>query len=580
MDSSSRILRFLASVPPFSALNPSQLKALYGFTALKVLAKGDAAAIAGAAVEELGIVVSGRIGAPGAGPQREYGQGGALAAEAFFTQAPAPETLVALRETVLLTLGWDDLTAAFHAHPGLLAACFARIGKGNAAAFASPPEKPARLLLCPAGAKGRFDTGAKDALISALESLAEVRILRRDSFGSLALDTPDTAHWLQAQELEFDVTVILADGSDAGYAMEAIEEADEILFMAGGGQHALSPLEEHALQRRGKDRCRLILAKGKGLTLKNAAEWIATRPYRSTQFLDFASPAETALMASALLGRGHAIAAASAGVYAAAILGALQAFEANGAPAACLTAAGSAIMPAGLLACGASLAETEALFRDLANPGLWKRSARSDAGLFEAPAIDGLLASALPPCDIGLAGRPFAAVSVSLSENAAKAHRNGPLHGAVRAGLAPPGILPPLILEDGDILVSGESEIEAIVDAARHLSASQLVLLYPDVPAPGPSGMSYRQLAGGPSFRLTPFQSQATPDKRVRLETVLGSLSRTSLRRLPALPGVQSFAIPIPEGVSPMDWADWESLRDEAFEWTSAEIEARALAQA
>ncbi len=368
MDSSSRILRFLASVPAFGALDLVRLKVLYGFTALKVLAKGEAAAIAGAGVDELGIVVSGRVGALGEGPRQEYGQGAALGAEAFFTQTPAPETLLALRETVLLTLGWDDLTAALHAHPDLLAACFSRIAKDNAA-LAPLPEKPARLLLCPAGVKGRFDPGMKDALVSALESQAEVRLLRRESFGSLALDAPDTAHWLQTQELEFDVTVIVADGSDAGYAKEAIEEADEILFMAGGGQHALSPLEEHALQQRGKDRCRLALAKGKGLTLKNAAEWIAQRPYRSTQFLDFASPAETALLASALLGRGCAIAAASAGVHAAAILGALQAFEANGAPATCLTAAGSAIMPAGLLACGASLAETEALFQDLRQSG-------------------------------------------------------------------------------------------------------------------------------------------------------------------------------------------------------------------
>lgn len=581
MDPSSRILRFLASVPPFSGLEPAQLLVLYGFTALKVLAKGEVATVAGAGVDELGIVVSGRVGALDGGPgAAEYGQGAALAAEAWFTQSPAPDTLVALRETVLLTLGWDDLTAAFHARPDILAACFARTATDKAAAFISSHERPARLLLCPAGVKGRFDGGTTDALISALESLAEVRLLRRDSFGSLALDAPDTAHWLQAQELEFDVTVIVADGPDAAYAKEAIEEADEILFLAGSGNQALSPLEEHALQRRGKDRCRLAVAKGKGLTLKNAAEWIAQRPYRSTQLLDFASPAETTLMASALLGKGIAIAAASAGVYAAAILGGLQAFEANGAPGVCLTAAGSAIMPAGLLACGASLAETEALFRDLANAALWKRAARPDAGLFEAAGLDGLLTSALPPQDIGLCTRPFAAVSLSLSENAAKVHRSGLLHGAVRAGLAPPGILPPLISEKGDILVSGEGEIEAVIGTAKHLCASPLVFLYPGVPAPGPSEMSYRQLAGGPSFRLTPFQFLATLDKRLRLETVLGSRSGPGLRQLPAFSGVESFAIPIPEGVSPMDWAAWERLRDGAFEWTSAEIEARALAQA
>ena len=44
--------------------------------------------------------------------------------------------------------------------------------------------------------------------------------------------------------------------------------------------------------------------------------------------------------------------------------------------------------------------------------------------------------------------------------------------------------------------------------------------------------------------------------------------------------GVHGFGVPIPEGVSPMDWAEWAALRDHAFEWASAEIEARRLAQA
>ncbi|MGA8768756.1 MAG: hypothetical protein WB610_00005, partial [Rhodomicrobium sp.] len=41
----------------------------------------------------------------------------------------------------------------------------------------------------------------------------------------------------------------------------------------------------------------------------------------------------------------------------------------------------------------------------------------------------------------------------------------------------------------------------------------------------------------------------------------------------------QGFAIPIPAGVSPMDWQEWGRLRDAAFEWTSAELETRGLAQ-
>ena len=577
MDLTSRIITFLAGVPQFSAMDAQQLTRLFGLTALKVLAKGEPATVAGGALDDLRIVVSGRLAEHGKGADaREFGQGAALDAEAFFARLPASATLIALRETVLLTLSWADLAAAFRAHPDLLETCFAQFSRAKVTP--SPrPLHPSRLVLSAAGAKGRLDAAMKDAFVAALESLADVRILRRQSFGSLALDAPDTAHWLQEQELEFEVTVVVADGADAAFAKDAIEEGDEIIFMASSGSPALSVHEQFALDRRGKDRCRLLIAKDKGISLKHAADWIAPRPYRSTHLVDFTSPKEPALMASALLGKGIAVAATSCGVYAAAILGALQAFEASGAPPSCLAAAGSAVLPAGLLASGASLAETEAAFRELAEPLPWKRAAKPDTGLFEAAGIDAMLALALPECNIGLTERPFIAVSLSLSENAPRLHRAGRLHSAVRAGLTPPGMLPPFISDDSDILVSGENEVEALVAAAGKLSACPVVFLYPSAPALGPSHMTYRQLAG-PSFRLAPFQGLFAPEKRVRLETVLGAVSSKSPLNLPAAAS-RCFAIPIPEGISPMDWAEWGRLRDTAFEWTTAEIITHGLAQ-
>jgi NTE family protein len=273
-----------------------------------------------------------------------------------------------------------------------------------------------------------------------------------------------------------------------------------------------------------------------------------------------------------ILGGGNAIAAASRGVYAAAILGALQAFEAQGQPAVCLAGAGSAILPAGLLASGANLAQAEAIFTELSHPALWKRAARVDTGLFDPAPIDSFLASALAGCEIATAERCFAAVSHSLSTGEPELHMDGRLQLAVRAGLAPSGILPPLILDDGTILISGEHEIEALLAALKTLSASPVSFLFPNVAPLGPSATRYRHLSEGGAFRLTPFQSQTALDRRVRLETVLGALGGGA--RPPTM-NVRSYAIPIPEGILPMDWTEWATLRDSAFEWTLAELERR-----
>jgi hypothetical protein len=62
------------------------------------------------------------------------------------------------------------------------------------------------------------------------------------------------------------------------------------------------------------------------------------------------------------------------------------------------------------------------------------------------------------------------------------------------------------------------------------------------------------------------------------METALGAVSSKTPSTFPAAAS-QGFAIPMPAGVTPMDWQEWGRLRDAAFEWTSAELETRGLAQ-
>jgi NTE family protein len=571
MEGCEPYIRLLASLPAFAALDEAQLQTLYAFCALKIVAKGETASVAGQVVDELGIVVSGRLAALEPG-MPEAGQGAPVEPEAFFRRKPAQATAVALRETVLLTLAWDDFAAAMRSSPALLAAALSSMWQ-ESTQVRRAPGKLSRLVVCPAGSQRYLEPGLKEALLAALESLAEVRVLRSGSFGAgmpgaLALDSPGIAHWFQEQELEFDITVIATDETELDFAKEAIGEADGILFIASGGDAGLSVLERHALAERGAQNCFLVLAKTATSTIRDAAAWIEPRRYRSAQPLDFTAPGDVRLISQAFLGKGHAVAAAGSGVHAAAIFGALLAFEEHGLPAVCLAAAGSAVLPAGLLACG-KLSAGQAIFRELANPLLWKRASRVEAGLCDPAALDNFLVGALKGLEIPAASRPFAAVSRSLSAGGPQVHREGRLHGAVRAGIAPPGILPSLILEGGDILVSGENETGGLLAAAEGLSASPVFFLHAKAPPLGASPMSYRSLTGASLFRLT----QTPPDKRVRLETVLGAAAATDT----AAGGLRSFAIPVAEGIMPMDWPQWATLRDAAYDWVSRELETRHL---
>ena len=324
-----------------------------------------------------------------------------------------------------------------------------------------------------------------------------------------------------------------ADEADLDFAMEAIEEADEVLFIAAGKDASLSALERHALKARGAKNCRLLFQMDESGQVKDAARWIEPRSFGNVQAVDFDSAFAVQLLSRALAGKGHAAAAASAGVHAAAILAALQAFEEHGMPPVALAAAGSAVLPAGLLACG-RLAAAEAIFQELANPLLWKRASRPEAGLYDPVPLDNFLVDALQGLELPTACRPFAAVSRSLSAGAAEVHRTGRLHGAVRAGIAPAGILPPLILEGGDVLVSGEGEFEALLEAASSLTASPVLTVRAEQPPLGRSPVSYRSLTGPPLFR-----AMQAIDKRVRMETV--SVRARAAARGPAARGRLPF---------------------------------------
>ena len=150
MDSSSRIIQFLAGVPQFSAMDAQQLTRLFGLTALKVLAKGEPATVAGGA-PSMTFALSYRAGSPSTERDRRRKSSAKerrLRRRLSLPGSPASATLIALRETVLLTLSWADLTAAFRAHPDLLETCFATFSRDRVTssppATAAFPPRPVR----------------------------------------------------------------------------------------------------------------------------------------------------------------------------------------------------------------------------------------------------------------------------------------------------------------------------------------------------------------------------------------------------------------------------------------------------
>ena len=277
--------------------------------------------------------------------------------------------------------------------------------------------------------------------------------------GALALDSPEIAHWLQEQELEFDLTLIVADETDLDFAREAIAEADEVLFIAGGndpgavGARTARPGGAGAPQH-----CRLIFPErrnrpGQAMPPNGWSRAATAMRRRWTS----PRPSPCSSWARPLRARGTPSPRRVPAFMRPRSWARCRLWRSRGCrpwrwrrPEAPFCR--RAFWPA------ASLAPPTRFSRSWPIPSLWKRSSRPEAGLYDPVPLDNFLVGALQGLEIPTAARPFAAVSRSLSAGAAEVHRTGKLHGAVRAGIAPPGMLPPLILEGGDILASGENE--------------------------------------------------------------------------------------------------------------------------
>src|ERR1700751_311710 len=109
---SNHATKALASAQAFAGLSEPLLERLYSFCSLKVLANGEAATVARAPVDDLAIVLSGRLAAGDRSSKRDIGPGEPVEELAYFSREEAGTTWTALRETVLLVLSWDDLVAA------------------------------------------------------------------------------------------------------------------------------------------------------------------------------------------------------------------------------------------------------------------------------------------------------------------------------------------------------------------------------------------------------------------------------------------------------------------------------------
>lgn len=292
--------------------------------------------------------------------------------------------------------------------------------------------------------------------------------------GTAADERHRTALWLNEQEAATDILIMACGTGDSVWTRQCLRHADLVLLLATPG---VVPSLSNDIIPPGIPRTLVILhpdgAKQPSGTAAARSACHATAHFHLRQN----TPADLQRLGRLLTGNANGIAFAGGGARSFAHIGVLKALHEHGIPVD--LAAGTSL--GAIVAAGVSLdfelSDLMRRFRIMVQRNPTKR----DYVLFPTTSfltgkkLDRLLPHLLPDMDIEDSWKDFACVSANLTRPGAYLHQSGPLLPSLRATVSIPGVFPPVVLDNGDLLVDGGVVNNLPADILRDRGAGRLI---------------------------------------------------------------------------------------------------------
>ncbi|HYC73958.1 patatin-like phospholipase family protein [Brevundimonas sp.] len=303
--------------------------------------------------------------------------------------------------------------------------------------------------------------------------------IEADGFSCQVIDQSalsSASEWFSRVEDAHDYVLYVAEMDEPAWAALCARQVDRV-FVVGAGLMAPPnrPLP-HAGVLDAQRRTDLILLRDPRMANPaNTGVWIdAVSPGRWFQAVE-GDQADAERMGRVITGSAVGVVMSGGGARAYSHIGALRALREAGVP---IDFVGGASMGA-VIAAGPALnwsqEELEARIRkafvvsdplsDLAFPML---------AMTRAKKVDRLLEEAYGDVDLADLHRPFFAVSTNLTSGKLEVHRRGLMRRAMRASIAIPGILPPVVM-DGQVLVDGAVLKNLPAEVMRNMNAGPVI---------------------------------------------------------------------------------------------------------
>lgn len=440
---------------------------------------------------ELYIVLAGRFyvtldGRPGV--IAEIGPGEPIGELAFFGSGNRTANVVAARDSDVLMLTRGAYAEVMQQAPSILAGILSSVAARLAAVTPASPvlkSRPARTVaILPVGSSGILPAGFMERLTRALAPQSVVVVSRETMSAVEATDDTAIGDFLVAVEKTADIVLFALDADDEATARRCLQVADDLLLVAPAqGAHALG-VEPTQVEREAstlftlEHRTLIVCRVSSDIPISGTERWLAGRDLALHHHVALDSQADFDRLARFLTGAAVGLVLGGGGVFGCAHLGVAKAMRDAGIPIDFVggTSVGAA-MAAGL---AAGLDPDEILDRTeetfLRNRAM-RRITVPIYSILDHRAFDKALQRHYGERRIEDLPLNSFAVSANLTDRRMHVHRSGFLWEAVRASTAIPGILPPFITKDGDVLVDGALVDNVPVNVMRDLKLGPNVVV-------------------------------------------------------------------------------------------------------
>lgn len=300
-------------------------------------------------------------------------------------------------------------------------------------------------------------------------------------------------------EAENDIVILVSTMGDNAWYRLSMRQADRIWVVARADAKPSYPLfpEENSPAQSLKLVDVLLLHHGEARNACRPADWLHAAGAARAFHWQSIEGEHCDRLARTIAGRSVGVVFSGGGARAYAHIGVVRAIRELGIPIDFAGGASMGAVVAGCVAMGWDDDEIDYRIRKgfvESNPlGDWNIPV---VGMVKGHRVDARLKEHFGEAEIGDLELPFFAVSTNLTDGAYRVHRRGLLRQALRATIALPGILPPVI-HDGEVLVDGAVLNNFPTDVMRELQRGFVIGC--DV-ARAPEGLDASEFVNPPGF--------------------------------------------------------------------------------